>query len=122
MPNVPPLKPPTEEEKLEAEETLKRIDAILDRAGPYGEEIRARMRRSKLRLKKFQAQIKASGFESLSEAAEAASENPREFRQWSTNNPRRFELMLKGLAFERMNEQLNAAFEEIEGTDSSSGD
>jgi hypothetical protein len=30
--------------------------------------------------------------------------------------------MLKGLAFERMNEQLNAAFEEIEGTDSSSGD
>ena len=122
MPNVPPLKPPTEEEKLEAGETLTRIDALLARAGHSGEDISARLRRSKLRLKKFQAQIKASGFESLTEAAEAASENPREFRQWSTNNPRRFELMLKGLAFERMNEQLNAAFEEIEGTDSSSGD
>jgi len=122
MPNVPPPKPPTEEEKLEWEESRKRIDAILDRGGPYGEEIRARMRRRELSVKKFQAQIKASGFESLTEAAEAASENPREFRQWSTDNPRRFELILKGLAFERMNEQLNAAFEEIEGTDSSSGD
>jgi len=58
--------------------------------------------------------IKTLGFKSMGEAAELSGENPMNFIRWSETYPRRFELILKGLVFERMNEQINAAFDEIE--------
>ena len=56
--------------------------------------------------------IKALGFKSLLEVAESAEETERNFVRWAESYPRRFELILKGLMFERMNEQINTAFEE----------
>ena len=50
----------------------------------------------------------------MAEAADAADEGEKNLIRWSTSYPRRFELILKGLAFERINEQLNAVFEEMD--------
>ena len=58
--------------------------------------------------------IKLLGFKSLQEAADSAEESKENLIRWSTSYPRRFELILKGLAFERINEQLNAVFEEMD--------
>lgn len=58
--------------------------------------------------------IKLVGFKSLAEAAELSGETRLNLTRWSETYPRRFELILKGLVFERMNEQINAAFDEIE--------
>jgi hypothetical protein len=58
--------------------------------------------------------IKLLGFKSMAEAADAADEGEINLIRWSTSYPRRFELILKGLAFERINEQLNAVFEEMD--------
>ena len=66
--------------------------------------------------------IKLLGFKSMAEAADAADEGEINLIRWSTSYPRRFELILKGLAFERINEQLNAVFEEIEEGDPSDSD
>ena len=66
--------------------------------------------------------IKLLGFKSLQEAADSAEESKENLIRWSTSYPRRFELILKGLAFERINEQLNAVFEEIEEGDPSDSD
>ncbi len=41
-----------------------------------------------------------------------SGESPRSIQNWDTAYPRRLELILKGLMFERMNEQINTAFEE----------
>tara|TARA_B100000787_G_scaffold85775_1_gene63283 strand:+ start:513 stop:863 length:351 start_codon:yes stop_codon:yes gene_type:complete len=57
--------------------------------------------------------IKALGFKSLEEAAELSGETRLNLTRWSESYPRRFELILKGLMFERMNEQINTAFYEI---------
>ena len=56
--------------------------------------------------------IKALGFGSLQEAASAAGETRLNLTRWAESYPRRFELILKGLMFERMNDQINTAFEE----------
>jgi len=58
--------------------------------------------------------IKALGFKSLGEAAELSGENKMNLIRWSEAYPRRFELILKGLVFERVNEQMNTAFEGME--------
>ena len=57
--------------------------------------------------------VKALGFKSLQEVAEAVNEPSKNLVRWNEAYPRRFELILKGLLFERMNVQLNATFEEI---------
>ena len=57
--------------------------------------------------------VKALGFKSLQEFCELSGESIRTMQNWDTAYPRRFELILKGLLFERMNVQLNATFEEI---------
>ena len=57
--------------------------------------------------------IKALGFKSLKEFCELTGEAPNSVINWQTMYPRRFELLLKGLMFERMNEQINAAFGKI---------
>jgi len=59
--------------------------------------------------------IKLLGFKSMAQAAAAADEGEKNLVRWSARYPRRFELILKGLAFERMNDQLNAAFEDMDG-------
>jgi len=51
----------------------------------------------------------------MAQAAAAADEGEKNLVRWSARYPRRFELILKGLAFERMNDQLNAAFEDMDG-------
>jgi hypothetical protein len=61
--------------------------------------------------------IKLLGFKSLEEAAASAGETRLNLIRWSTSYPRRFELILKGLAFERINEQLNAVFDEIDSSE-----
>jgi hypothetical protein len=61
--------------------------------------------------------IKLLGFKSMAEAADAADEGEKNLIRWSTSYPRRFELILKGLAFERVNEQLNAVFDEMDSAD-----
>lgn len=61
--------------------------------------------------------IKLLGFKSMAEAASAAGEGEINLIRWSTSYPRRFELILKGLAFERMNDQLNAAFGEMDSVE-----
>ena len=61
--------------------------------------------------------IKLLGFKSLQEAADSAEESKENLIRWSTSYPRRFELILKGLAFERINEQLNAVFDEIDSSE-----
>mgnify|MGYP003685352851 FL=1 len=61
--------------------------------------------------------IKLLGFKSMAEAADAADEGEKNLIRWSTSYPRRFELILKGLAFERINEQLNAVFDEMDRAD-----
>jgi hypothetical protein len=58
--------------------------------------------------------IKALGFKSMDEAANAAGEPSRNLMRWSKTYPRRLELILKGLVFERMNDQLNEIFDGIE--------
>jgi len=58
--------------------------------------------------------IKLLGFKSMAQAAAAADEGEKNLVRWSARYPRRFELILKGLAFERMNDQLNAAFGEMD--------
>jgi hypothetical protein len=58
--------------------------------------------------------IKALGFKSMDEAANAAGEPSRNLMRWSKTYPRRLELILKGLVFERMSDQLNEIFDGIE--------
>jgi len=53
----------------------------------------------------------------MAEAADAADEGEKNLIRWSTSYPRRFELILKGLAFERINDQLNAVFDEIDSSE-----
>ena len=57
--------------------------------------------------------IKLLGFKSLQEVAEAVNEPSKNLVRWNEAYPRRFELILKGLLFERMNVQVNAVFEEM---------
>lgn len=57
--------------------------------------------------------VKALGFKSLQEVAEAVNEPSKNLVRWNEAYPRRFELILKGLAFERLSGQLNSAFEGI---------
>jgi len=57
--------------------------------------------------------VKALGFKSLQEFCELSGESIRTMQNWNEAYPRRFELILKGLAFERLSGQLNSAFEGI---------
>lgn len=57
--------------------------------------------------------VKAVGFKSLQEAAEAAEESEANFFRWPETKPRRFELILKGLAFEKLSANLEKAFKAI---------
>jgi len=61
--------------------------------------------------------IKALGFKSMGEAANALGEPHQSLIRWSKTYPRRFELILKGLAFERMNAQLMEVFDTIDDDD-----
>ena len=56
---------------------------------------------------------KAIGCKSLQEAAEAAEESEQNFYRWPEKYPRRFELILKGLAFEKLSANLEKAFKSI---------
>ena len=58
--------------------------------------------------------IKLLGFKSMAQAAAAADEGEKNLVRWSARYPRRFELILKGLAFERMNAQLMEVFDTID--------
>jgi hypothetical protein len=57
--------------------------------------------------------IKALGFGSLQEAASAAGETRLNLTRWAESYPRRFELILKGLMFEKVTGQINEVFEGI---------
>jgi hypothetical protein len=61
--------------------------------------------------------VKAVGFKSLNEAAKAAGEHEQNFFRWSEAYPRRFELILKGLMFERMSNEINAVFDGFDTVD-----
>jgi len=61
--------------------------------------------------------IKLLGFKSMAQAASAADEGEKNLIRWSTSYPRRFELILKGLAFEKLSHQINVVFEETDGED-----
>ena len=54
---------------------------------------------------------KAVGFKSLNEVADGSGENKMNLIRWSEAYPRRFELILKGLMFERMSNEINAVFD-----------
>ena len=58
-------------------------------------------------------QVKALGFNSLKEVAEAAQENEANFFRWPETKPRRFELILKGLMFEKMASSIEVAFSDL---------
>ena len=57
---------------------------------------------------------KAVGFKSLNEVADGSGEPRKNLIRWSEAYPRRFELILKGLMFERMSDQIIEAFEEVD--------
>ena len=57
--------------------------------------------------------IKALGFKSLLEVSESVGEPSKNLIRWSEAYPRRFELILKGLMFERVTGQINEVFEGI---------
>ena len=54
---------------------------------------------------------KALGFKSLQEVADEVKEHPNNLIRWHEMYPRRFELILKGLMFERMSDQINEVFD-----------
>ena len=58
--------------------------------------------------------VKAVGFKSLNEVADGSGEPRKNLIRWSEAYPRRFELILKGLMFERMSDQIIEAFEEVD--------
>ena len=58
--------------------------------------------------------VKALGFKSLNEVADGSGEPRKNLIRWSEAYPRRFELILKGLMFERMSDQIIEAFEEVD--------
>ena len=60
---------------------------------------------------------KAVGFKSLNEVADGSGEPRKNLIRWSEAYPRRFELILKGLMFERMSNEINAVFYATEGSD-----
>jgi len=57
---------------------------------------------------------KAVGFKSLQEVVEGSGENKMNLIRWSKDYPRRFELILKGLMFERVSDQIIEAFDEVD--------
>ena len=57
---------------------------------------------------------KAVGFKSLNEVADGSGEPRKNLIRWSEAYPRRFELILKGLMFERMSDQIIEACEEVD--------
>ena len=54
---------------------------------------------------------KAVGFKSLNEVAYGSGEPRKNLIRWSEDYPRRFELILKGLMFERVSDQINEVFD-----------
>ena len=60
---------------------------------------------------------KAVGFKSLNEVADGSGENKMNLIRWSEAYPRRFELILKGLMFERMSNEINAVFDRFDTVD-----
>lgn len=52
---------------------------------------------------------KAAGLKSLAELSEISSESVQTLNNWYKNEPRRFELVLKGALFERAVANLSAA-------------
>ena len=58
--------------------------------------------------------IKLLGFKSMAEVAASVGEPRNNLIRWNDTKPRRLELILKGLVFERMNAQLNGVFDGIE--------
>jgi hypothetical protein len=57
--------------------------------------------------------VKAVGLNSLTEVAVDTDESIQNLINWSENYPRRFELILKGLAFEKLSANLEKAFKSI---------
>ena len=60
---------------------------------------------------------KAVGFKSLNEVADGSGEPRKNLIRWSEAYPRRFELILKGLRFERMSNEINAVFDGFDTVD-----
>jgi|TARA_B110000977_G_scaffold42406_1_gene57297 hypothetical protein len=60
---------------------------------------------------------KAVGFKSLNEVADGSGEPRKNLIRWSEAYPRRFELILKGLMFERMSNEINAVFDGFDTVD-----
>jgi len=60
---------------------------------------------------------KAVGFKSLNEVADGSGEPRKNLIRWSEAYPRRFELILKGLMFERMSNEINAVFDGFDPVD-----
>lgn len=50
---------------------------------------------------------KKAGLKSLNELAEITGESVQTLNNWFKDNPRRFELILKGVALERLNSVFN---------------
>ena len=63
-------------------------------------------------MMKTSEKVKALGFRSLKEFSDLSGVPQNTLMNWTTGYPRRIELIAKGLMFERMNEQINTAFEE----------
>tara|TARA_R110002111_G_scaffold258734_1_gene328070 strand:+ start:290 stop:499 length:210 start_codon:yes stop_codon:yes gene_type:complete len=61
--------------------------------------------------------VKAVGFKSLNEVADGSGEPRKNLIRWSEAYPRRFELILKGLMFERMSNEINAVFDGFDTVD-----
>ena len=58
--------------------------------------------------------VKSLGFKSLQEVADEVKEHPNNLIRWHEMYPRRFELILKGLMFERVSDQIIEAFDEVD--------
>jgi len=62
--------------------------------------------------------VKALGFKSVAQVASLIGETRNNLIRWNVSKPRRLELILKGLLFERVNDQISEAFDTIDDDDS----
>jgi len=62
--------------------------------------------------------VKALGFKSVAQVAALIGETRNNLIRWNVSKPRRLELILKGLLFERVNDQISEAFDTIDDDDS----
>ena len=58
-------------------------------------------------------QVKVLGLQSLTQVAIDTNESMQNLINWSEKYPRRFELIMKGLMFEKMVNSIEVAFDDI---------